>query len=138
MSCKSSRLSNQTNFAKGQGEVLQFHYCNSENLLRLRQTSCVSHPPSHLSLLLFLPAQHQFGACLVVKLRSDLEALSLGELVARHLASSAVRDFVGSGRQPKLRPSYFFPCRLHLSDSLHNMFVLLTRQLFNLERCRHL
>ena len=61
-------------------------------------------------------AQHQLGACLVVELRGDVETLGLGKRVARYFTSSTVRLNDGSGCQPKNRPTYFYPCRFHLSD----------------------
>ena len=72
-------------------------------------------------LLLFLTAHHQFGASLVIELRCDIQPLSLGELVARHLASSTVRLDDGSGCQPKFRPTYFLPSRFHVSDGFHHI-----------------
>ena len=42
----------------------------------------------------------------------------------------------GSECQPKIRPTCFYPCRLHLADGFHHMFVLFTCQLGNFER-RH-
>ena len=61
-------------------------------------------------------AQHQLDARLVVELRGDVETLGLGEQVARYFTSSTVRLNDGSGCQPKNRPTYFYPCRFHLSN----------------------
>ena len=74
-------------------------------------------------------AQHQLDARLVVELRGDVETLGLGKRVARYFTSSTVRLNDGSGCQPKNRPTYFYPCRFHLSDSLEYIFVLFTCQL---------
>ena len=38
--------------------------------------------------------------------------------------------------EPKIRPGYIHPCRFHFPDGLHDVLVLLTRQLSNLQR-RH-
>ena len=78
-----------------------------------------------------ITAQHQLSMCLVVELRGDVQALGLGERIARYFACAAIRLNDGSRCQPKIRPTYFHPCRLHLSDGFHDMFVLFTSQLGN-------
>ena len=65
-----------------------------------------------------MPTQHQLGASLVVELRGDVQALRLGELVTRVTADGTVADSYLSEHQRKFAPMYFFPCRLHVSDSL--------------------
>ena len=72
------------------------------------------------------------NARLVVELRGDVQALGLGELVAR--AKLAFLVFVIN--QLKFQPVNFFPCRLHISNGLHHVLVLFTCQLGHLER-RH-
>ena len=122
---------------------------NAANLLRVLPTveEIFSHSKSFLLIniteglslvcaLQFLPTEHQFCTRLVVKLRGDIEALGLGQLVARHLTCAAIRLGDGSGCQRKIAPTYFLPRRLHVSDSLEYVFVLFTCQLGNLER-RH-
>ena len=70
-----------------------------------------------------------FGACLVVELGGDVEALGLGQFVAR--AELPVLVFVGP--ELKFQPGYFFPRGLHVSDSLHHVLVLFTCQLGNVK-----
>ena len=41
---------------------------------------------------------------------------------------STVRQLVGSGRESKFGPLYFFPCNLHLSNVTHEMIVLFKRE----------
>ena len=66
-------------------------------------------------------AQHQLGACLVVELRGDVETLGLGEHITGDFLRSTVRQLVGSGRESKFGPLYFFPCNLHLPNVAHEM-----------------
>ena len=66
-------------------------------------------------------AQHQLGACLVVELRGDVETLCLGEHITGDFLRSTVRQLVGSGRESKFGPLYFFPCNLHLPNVAHEM-----------------
>ena len=81
-----------------------------------------------------LPPQHQLRTRLVVEIRVDVQALRLGELVARNLTRASVRLNDGSQCQRKIAPTYFFPSRLHVSDSLEHVFVLFTCQFSNLKR----
>ena len=76
-----------------------------------------------------VPAQHQFGAGLVVELRGDVQALGLGEDVAG--AKLSVSVLVRP--ELKFQPGYSFPCWLHVSDVSHEVLVLLTRHLSNLQ-----
>ena len=78
-----------------------------------------------------LPTHHQLSMCLVVELRGDVQALGLGELVARYFACAAIRLNDGSRCQLKIAPTYFLPRRFHISDGLHYVFVLFTSQLGN-------
>ena len=63
-------------------------------------------------------------------------ALGLGEHVAGHLSCSTIRLNDGSGCQLKFQPTYFSPCRFHISNVSHEVLVLFTCQLCNFER-RH-
>ena len=51
-------------------------------------------------------------------------------------ACATDRLYDGSRCQPKIRPTCFHPCRLHVSDGPHHVLVLFTCQLGNFER-RH-
>ena len=75
--------------------------------------------------LQLITTQHQLGMCLVVELRSDVEALGLGKEIA--WSCTSCRVFVST--ESKFGLSYFLPRRLHLSDGFHHMFVLFTSQL---------
>ena len=81
--------------------------------------------------LQLITAQHQLSMYLVVELRGDVQALGLGELVARYFACATIRLNDGSRCQLKIAPTYFLPRRLHLSDGLHDIIVLFTSQLGN-------
>lgn len=56
--------------------------------------------------------------------------------LVRTLTRSTVRLNDGSRCQLKFQPTCFLPCRLHLSNSPHEVEMVLTCQLGNLER-RH-
>ena len=72
------------------------------------------------------------SARFVVELRGDVQALGFGELVTRQWAPR----WVLVSTELKFQPSDFLPCWLHIPDGLHDVFVLFTCQLGNLER-RH-
>ena len=78
-----------------------------------------------------ITTQHQLSMCLVVELRGDVEALGLGELVERLFLRYAIRQKVAFFTELKFQPCNFLPRRLHLSDGLHDVFVLFTSQLGN-------
>ena len=52
--------------------------------------------------------------CLVVELRGDIQALGLGEEIARVTMDGTVTNIHLSEHQPKFRPMHFLPCRLHI------------------------
>jgi hypothetical protein len=69
------------------------------------------------------------SAVFILELRGDIQTLGLGQPIARAEFTFLVLIF----NQPKFRPVYFFPCRLHITDSLHyvivglSLFVILTK-----------
>ncbi len=67
------------------------------------------HGDWYLSSLDAHVAQHQLGACLVVEIRGDVETLGLSEHITGDFLRSTVRQLVGSGRELKFQPLYFFP-----------------------------
>ena len=62
------------------------------------------------------------------ELRNDIQALRFGEFVT--WAKLVVRVSVGPER--KFAPSCFLPCRLHVADGSHHVFVVLSAKLCNL------
>ena len=85
-----------------------------------RITACMAPRdanPSYISPFQLFPSQHQLGACLVVELRGDVQALGLGQLVAGAKFTFCILVF----NQRKIAPVNFHPCRLHLSDGFHYM-----------------
>ena len=88
-------------------------------------------PPFHrrkdATTLQLITTQHQLSMCLIVQLRGDVEALGLGKEIA--WSCTSYRVFVST--ESKFGLSYFHPCGFHLSDGLHDVFVLFTSQLGN-------
>ena len=88
------------------------------------------------TLLLFqlLPTQHQLRPRFVVKLRGNVQALSLGQFVAR---SGLTLCIIVSG-QSKFGLANFFPACLHVTDVSHKMSMVFSRQLGNLQTAHRL
>ena len=86
-----------------------------------------------MSLLQFLPTQHQFSACLVVELRGDVQTFGLGERKIGHQFLSAVRQIVGFLQARKFAALYFFPCRFLLADDPQHIEMVLTCQFGNFD-----
>ena len=86
-----------------------------------QSASYISHLTSYLSHLQFLPSQHQFCACLVVELRGDIQALCLGERIAR----AKLSFFVSIFNQGKISPVDIQPCWFHVSNGPHEAPVII-------------
>ena len=85
-----------------------------------------------------LPSVAKLGTRLVVKLRGDVQAHRLRQLVVRCHLRATIWQIVDFLQASKFAALHFFPGWLHISDGLHHVLVLFTCQLVNLEYMLHL
>ena len=85
-----------------------------------------------------IPSAAQLGTRLVVKLRGDVQAHRLRQLVTRCHLRATIWQIVDFLQASKFAALHFFPGWLHLADGSQHIEMVLTCQLGNLEYMLHL